>query len=374
MPKRIFISYRRDDVPGDARGVRDALAAKFGHNAIFMDIDNLLAGQRFDEELAKALGECDVLISIIGPRWFALLKSKSASSERDFVREETAQALARKITVIPVRIGREGNMPSLPPPDDLPDDIRQLVFHQKLDVSHERFSRDIAELVDAISRTRGSTGRRRTAGWAVAGALCIAAAVLSYSGVGGSDLMRSLIFDQPAPAELAVSQSARNIHSEIQRISKDPAATQQAKKLLADVEASVRLKDSTALVEIETQLKRLLRELDAQYVLKILSRAGEPSGVWRQPPSGSTRNYYVIVEPIAQDGRRIKLPVQDEETGQVVTTEKFGMRVSQQTWEDVAADKRDDGIVQRNRFAEKHRGVLALEYLMPYAGGMITTW
>jgi len=27
MPGKIFISYRRDDLPGDARGGRDALAA-----------------------------------------------------------------------------------------------------------------------------------------------------------------------------------------------------------------------------------------------------------------------------------------------------------------------------------------------------------
>ncbi len=47
MPSKIFISYRRDDVPGDARGIRDALARAFGAKAVFMDVDNLLAGQRF---------------------------------------------------------------------------------------------------------------------------------------------------------------------------------------------------------------------------------------------------------------------------------------------------------------------------------------
>jgi len=40
MPSKIFISYRRDDVPGDARGVRYALAARFGKASIFMDVDN----------------------------------------------------------------------------------------------------------------------------------------------------------------------------------------------------------------------------------------------------------------------------------------------------------------------------------------------
>ena len=93
MPGKIFVNYRRDDVPGEARGVRDALASQFGKANVFMDVDNLLAGQRFDLELAKALDACQILIAIIGPRWMDLLKAKSGSGERDYVREEIAEAL-----------------------------------------------------------------------------------------------------------------------------------------------------------------------------------------------------------------------------------------------------------------------------------------
>ncbi len=59
MPK-IFISYRRDDNPAAAARVRDGLAQKFGKSNLFMDVDNLIAGLRFDEELARALTACDV--------------------------------------------------------------------------------------------------------------------------------------------------------------------------------------------------------------------------------------------------------------------------------------------------------------------------
>ena len=55
MPGKIFISYRRDDNPDAAARVRDGLAGKFGKANLFIDVDDLLAGQRFDEELAKAL-------------------------------------------------------------------------------------------------------------------------------------------------------------------------------------------------------------------------------------------------------------------------------------------------------------------------------
>ena len=51
---QIFVNYRRDGAAGDAHGVHDGLAAKFGEPNVFMDVDNLRPGQRFDVELAKA--------------------------------------------------------------------------------------------------------------------------------------------------------------------------------------------------------------------------------------------------------------------------------------------------------------------------------
>ena len=124
-----------------------------------MDVDNLLAGQRFDEELDRALAACDVLIAIIGPRWMELLKIKSASGQRDYVREEIRAALQRKIIVVPVRVGTESQLPPFPRAEDLPEDIRDLVLYQKYDLAYERFGRDIAGLSEAIMSVRRSKRR-----------------------------------------------------------------------------------------------------------------------------------------------------------------------------------------------------------------------
>ena len=105
MPGRIFVSYRRDDDPSAAARARDGLAATFGRANLFMDVDDLLAGLRFDEELAKALATCDVFIAIIGARWMDLFDARRASGERDYVHEEIAEALKRRIVVIPVLVG-----------------------------------------------------------------------------------------------------------------------------------------------------------------------------------------------------------------------------------------------------------------------------
>ena len=185
MAGKIFISYRRDDVPGDARGVRDSLTAKFGKSNVFMDIDNLLAGQRFDVELAKALDSCDVLVAIIGPRWMDLLRQRTSGGDRDYVCEEIAAALRRNIVVIPVRVGREGVMPTLPRTDELPDDIRDLVQHQKLDIAHERFGRDVAELVESVGAVIAPTKHKQSEGVKVWGftlaAIVVVASTITYA-------------------------------------------------------------------------------------------------------------------------------------------------------------------------------------------------
>src|SRR5690606_18748422 len=115
-----------------------------------------------------------------------------------------------------------------------------------------------------------------------------------------------------------------------------------------------------------------LRETVAQeYTLTIVSRPGETSGVWRRPPrNAQARNYYLVVEAVAPDGRKLSLPIANEETGATEVVTKFAVRVPQATFEAVAADKRDDGIIQKSRFGTKKRGALTPEYEMPFEGGM----
>jgi len=203
MPGKIFVSYRRDDDPNGAGRIRDALTAKFGPSSIFMDVDNLLAGLRFDEELVKALAACDVFLAIIGPRWMDLFKTKASSGDRDYMREEIAEALRRKIVVIPVRVGREGQLPPLPRADDLPSEIRDLVHYQKHDVTYEHFRRDASALVDAITavrrHVRPETPRRVIPrvpwGWFVAAA----AIVLTIGWVGAHQMGVSVWWPSAIP-------------------------------------------------------------------------------------------------------------------------------------------------------------------------------
>jgi TIR domain len=159
MPNKIFVNYRREDVRAEAARVRDRLAGTFGAASVFMDVDNLLAGQRFDKQLERALAQTDVLIAIIGPHWTEILEERRKKGDRDYVREEISSALSRGIVVIPVVV----EWTALPRADTLPDDIRDLILHHKHDVSHERFGRDVDALIAAIKAVRRSARSERRA-------------------------------------------------------------------------------------------------------------------------------------------------------------------------------------------------------------------
>lgn len=164
MARRIFISYRRADDPAAAVRICDGLAARFGRRHVFFDVDSLLPGGRFEDALANALDHTDVFIAVIGSRWKEVLASRQATEERDYVHEEIAGALKRNISVIPVRVGHQGALPSLPNADELPPEIREFVRYQTQDITYESFGRDIGLLTEAIDRLRKEANSRTKTG------------------------------------------------------------------------------------------------------------------------------------------------------------------------------------------------------------------
>lgn len=170
-------------------------------------------------------------------------------------------------------------------------------------------------------------------------------------------------------------KALRRAHADVVAVASEDAAKQKAATLLADGEAAIRASDRAGINKAVGELASLKQQLLQEYTLTIVSRVGEPTGVWRLPPGKSTaRNYYIIVEAIAPDGKKLSLPIRNEENGATETVAKFGVRVPREVFDAVARDKQDDGIVQRNVFGIKRRGRLATEYQMPFEGGFITKW
>lgn len=162
-------------------------------------------------------------------------------------------------------------------------------------------------------------------------------------------------------------------HAEVLAEAKVDAARTRADAILRDGRAALARNDAAGAGQAIADLETVRAELRREYVLRILAR-GE-TGITRVPDRNrSARNLYIVVEPVAADGRVLAVPITNEETGRIDTVSKWGVRVSREVSDAVRRDKNDDGIIQRNRLGEKRRGFLDVDYAMPVLGGAITAW
>ena len=153
------------------------------------------------------------------------------------------------------------------------------------------------------------------------------------------------------------------------------AGKNAVESIYSRAETSRRADDAEGMQQALGALEELERKLDQKYTLQIVSRPGERTGVWRIPDiNSSARNYYIIVEAIDDSGDAQQVAITNEETGTIETVSRWGVRVDESTFQTIAADKQDDGIIQNNVFGRKKQGYLEPEYLMPTPGGFITSW
>jgi hypothetical protein len=185
QPAQVFISYRRDDAAGYARAIYDELAQHFGADCVFIDVDDIRAGQTFSEVIDHAVGASAALLVLMGRRW---LGEREGAPPRiddagDFVRREVAAGLARGICVIPVLLDGA----ALPDAAQLPAELRPLLGRNALAVDNARFAADIGRLVAAVRLALGEHAapapRRRTAlRWGLASAMLVAAIAVLWAG------------------------------------------------------------------------------------------------------------------------------------------------------------------------------------------------
>ncbi len=151
---QIFISYRRDDTAGYARALNDALAQQFGAEQVFIDVDDISAGQAFDTRIAQAIGQAQVLLVLIGPRWLAPQDDGLPRLHRpdDLVRREISTGLASGLRVIPVLLDGA----PMPAEDQLPAALQALARRQALVVDPRRFAADTQQLLDLLRSTLGA--------------------------------------------------------------------------------------------------------------------------------------------------------------------------------------------------------------------------
>jgi hypothetical protein len=95
-----------------------------------MDFDSIPFGADFREQIRETVERARVVIAIIGPHWAGERAEggRRIDQPTDVVRFEIATALAHKIPVIPVLVGKT----PMPKVDDLPEDLKGLAYRNAL--------------------------------------------------------------------------------------------------------------------------------------------------------------------------------------------------------------------------------------------------
>lgn len=101
---KIFLSYRRDDIPGYVGRLEDELERAFGEEGIFRDVEDIAGGRSWKQVIDQNLKASAAFILVIGPRWGGIWEARK-DDPVNYVALELEQAKAAGATIIPVSIG-----------------------------------------------------------------------------------------------------------------------------------------------------------------------------------------------------------------------------------------------------------------------------
>jgi hypothetical protein len=122
---KIFISYRRNDAQWIVGPLYDKLAAAFGNDAVFLDVDKIPEGVNFRAHIDEILSECFVLLAVIAGDWLNERRGVSLKDNpEDFVRLELELAMHHSVRIIPLLFQNA----SMPRPEQLPPSLQEFRY------------------------------------------------------------------------------------------------------------------------------------------------------------------------------------------------------------------------------------------------------
>ena len=217
--------------------------------------------------------------------------------------------------------------------------------------------------------------------------------VSAVAGVGAIGLGVWLAFFNPAMpwssqsrATQAVRQAEQEARSVLDRLNgfakKDEAATLAIDELTKEFRNAEATDNVAAIQQSQRRTAELLASLEEQYELQIVTGAGRYSLVTKEWTKGeNSLGYYAIVEARSRDGRILSRAIQDAETGESRSVSQWGEQIPKEVYDRLRADKASDGVLNETDFAEKKRGALNEQVLLPGSDGQpvkrgmqITDW
>ena len=164
-PKRVFISYRRDDTGPAAGRVYDRLSHLLSKSNVFFDVSTIGGGEDFYKKITSEIGRSDAALVFIGDKWSEPVQPTGKArlwDPDDYVRAELRAALVRPILVLPILVAGA----RMPKPEQLPEDVKAITTKNALPLRHESFDDDTENILAAVL---GATTKERR--WEGKGAL-----------------------------------------------------------------------------------------------------------------------------------------------------------------------------------------------------------
>lgn len=262
--------------------------------------------------------------------------------------------------------------------EDLIERLRVVYRNQGIDVPDEILRQGVKALREerfvykpprdslSVKMARLYVTRGRWGKWALAAgaALAIGFGTLAYQG-----------YSEQVELTRTIPSAITRISGDITREATAENVRTRVAALASDGQTAARDGKTAAARTAVADLERLREDIRTEYDVRIVSRPGESTGVWRRPRRNpNAMNYYVIVEAVGRDGRPLSRSVTSEEDGTTRVVTKWGVRVPESLYRVVEADKRDDGIVQNAILGRKQRGQLDPTWREALPGGAITSW
>jgi tetratricopeptide (TPR) repeat protein len=178
---RLFISYRRSDAQSYGRAVYEVLTDILPSENVFFDQETIPPGVNFADFLQKWVGECDILLALIGPGWIDAMTeigSRRLDNSDDLVRLELRKALERGIPLIPVLLDGA----SMPDVSKLPGDLAGLIWQNAVSIRARSITEDMVRLltkIGIISTAAGDTYNKAKVG--DPDAMCVLGSYYQYN-------------------------------------------------------------------------------------------------------------------------------------------------------------------------------------------------
>ena len=173
----------------------------------------------------------------------------------------------------------------------------------------------------------------------------------------------------------AIPEQLQASLSTIRVVAKNPEVVADAEQRVRAAKQALANEDYQQAEVVVSDLKHVGDLLQTEYTIRVTSKPNQSSGIWRVPDANeSGRNYYLIVEAIDKNNKVVALDVLSEESNKRKNVKTWGLRVSEQAFYQIAADKNDDGIIQGNRIGSKAIGFLKPTFSVATTGATITEW